>query len=343
MPLCRLEERKLPVSPFNRTIGLDAATWKKISKVGGGNHSTFEDNLTSRPAMKEASRASIVVGFAAIYFIWGSTYLAIRLGVATIPPFLMAGVRFLVAGLAFMAWAKYRRADGPTARDWLTTGLIGVLMATGGNGLVTWAMQTVQSGLAALLVSMVPFWVVMADWIKPEGRRPATRVIIGLVLGFTGVALLINPTDVGVREIDAVGALTIVLASILWASGSIYSRHAPQPASQALSSGMQMFGGGVVLMVLSAATGELTQLDWSAVSNTALGGWAYVTVLGSVAYGSYLWLLKASTPTKAATYAYVNPVIALLLGYLVADESLSIWTLGCSALVVLAVLMVVSE
>ena len=118
-------------------------------------------------------------------------------------------------------------------------------MATGGNGLVTWAMQTVQSGLAALLVSMVPFWVVMVDWLKPQGRRPGTRVVVGLVLGFTGVALLINPGDVGVREIDAFGALTIVLASMLWASGSIYSRHAPQPTSQALSSGMQMFGGGV--------------------------------------------------------------------------------------------------
>jgi len=293
--------------------------------------------------MQGPSRTAIVAAFAAIYLIWGSTYLAIRLGVATIPPFLMAGVRFLVAGLAFMAWAKYRRATRPTARDWLTTGIIGVLMATGGNGLVTWAMQTVQSGLAALLVSMVPFWVVMVDWLKPQGRRPATRVVVGLVLGFTGVALLINPTDVGVREIDAFGALTIVLASMLWASGSIYSRHAPQPTSQALSSGMQMFGGGVVLLGLSAATGEVAQLDWASVSNTALAGWVYVTVLGSVAYGSYLWLLKASTPTKAATYAYVNPVIALILGYLVADESLSPRTIGCSALVVLAVLMVVSD
>lgn len=293
--------------------------------------------------MQGPSRTAIVAAFAAIYLIWGSTYLAIRLGVATIPPFLMAGVRFLVAGLAFMAWAKYRRATRPTARDWLTTGIIGVLMATGGNGLVTWAMQTVQSGLAALLVSMVPFWVVMVDWLKPQGRRPGTRVVVGLVLGFTGVALLINPGDVGVREIDAFGALTIVLASMLWASGSIYSRHAPQPTSQALSSGMQMFGGGVVLLGLSAATGEVGQLEWASVSNTALAGWVYVTVLGSVAYGSYLWLLKASTPTKAATYAYVNPVIALILGYLVADESLSPRTIGCSVLVVLAVLMVVSD
>ena len=303
----------------------------------------FESTLTRTTVMQGSSRTAIVAAFAAIYLIWGSTYLAIRLGVATVPPFLMAGVRFLVAGLAFMAWAKYRRAARPTARDWLTTGIIGVLMATGGNGLVTWAMQTVQSGLAALLVSMVPFWVVMVDWLKPQGRRPTTRVVVGLVLGFTGVALLINPGDVGMREIDAFGALTIVLASMLWASGSIYSRHAPQPTSQALSSGMQMFGGGVVLLGLSAATGEVAQLEWASVSNTALAGWVYVTVLGSVAYGSYLWLLKASTPTKAATYAYVNPVIALILGYLVADESLSPRTIGCSALVVLAVLMVVSD
>ena len=294
--------------------------------------------------MHHPSRVALVAGFAAIYLIWGSTYLAIRVGVAAIPPFLMAAVRFLVGGLAFITWAKSRGAPGPSARDWMTTTLMGVLMAVGGNGLVSWALQTVQSGLGALLVSMVPFWVAIADWLKPHGHRPPGRVVLGLVLGFGGVALLINPTDLaGVREIDLVGAGTIVLASVLWASGSVYSRHAPQPASQALSSGMQMFGGGVVLLVLSAVTGELTRLDCAPVSNAALGAWAYVTVLGSVAYGSYLWLLKASTPTKVATYAYVNPIIALFLGYLLADESLSFWSMGCSALIVVAVLMVVTK
>ncbi len=294
--------------------------------------------------MPHPSRVALVAAFAAVYVIWGSTYLAIRWGVAEIPPFLMAAVRFLAAGSVFTAWAVHRGAARPTARDWLTTALIGLLMAAGGNGLVSWALQRVPSGIGALLVSMVPFWVALADWLRPRGARPPGRVILGLALGFAGVALLVNPTDVaGARTLDAVGAGVIVVASLLWAAGSVCSRYAPQPASQALSSGMQMLGGGAVLLAMSAASGELAGLDWSTVSPAAFGAWTYLAAFGSVAYGCYLWLLKASTPAKAATYAYVNPVIALVLGYLLADESLSLWSLGCSAVVVTGVLLVVSK
>ena len=294
--------------------------------------------------MPGSSRAGVFAGFTAIYLIWGSTYLAIRLGVADIPPFLMAGVRFLIGGIAFISWAQYRGAGVPTARDWVTTGIIGVLMAVGGNGLVTWAEQTVPSGLAALLVSMVPFWVAIADWLRPQGHRPSMVVIFGLVLGFVGVSLLINPADIaGARELDMVGAGAIALASLLWASGSVYSRYAHQPSSQALSSGMQMFGGGVVLMLMSVTAGEFANLHWAAISGQAFGAWAYVAVFGTVAYGAYLWLLKASTPSKVATYAYVNPVIALFLGHVVAGEAISAWTVGCSVLIVIAVLIVVTS
>lgn len=294
--------------------------------------------------MTHPSRVSLVAAFAAVYLIWGSTYLAIRWGVAEIPPFLMAGGRFLGAGTVFVAWAAHRGAARPTARDWLTTALIGLLMAAGGNGGVSWALQRVPSGVGALLVSMVPFWVALIDWLRPRGARPPGQVGVGLALGFAGVALLVNPTDLaGARTLDGVGAGTIVAASLLWATGSVYSRYAPQPASHWLSAGMQMLGGGAVLMVLSAASGELTRLDWSTVSPAAFGAWFYVAALGSVAYGCYLWLLKASTPAKAATYAYVNPVIALLLGYLLAGETLTLWSLGSSALVVAGVLLVVSR
>ena len=293
--------------------------------------------------MTPAPRLALVAAFAAVYVIWGSTYLAIDRGVAEIPPFLMAGVRFLAGGLVFVAWAAHRGAARPTARDWLATAIIGLLMAAGGNGLVSWALQRLPSGMGALLVSMVPFWVTLADWLRPHGTRPPARVIVGLVLGFAGVALLVNPTGLaGARGIDPVGAGTVVVASLLWAAGSVYSRYAPQPESQALSSGMQMLGGAVALATLSLASGEAADLDLRSVSATAFGAWAYVAVFGSVAYGCYLWLLKASTPAKAATYAYVNPVIALLLGYFLASEALTPWSLGCSALVVVAVLLVVS-
>ena len=294
--------------------------------------------------MPHPSRISLVAAFAAVYLIWGSTYLAIRWGVAEIPPFLMAGGRFLSAGLVFVALAASRGAARPTARDWLTTALIGLLMAAGGNGLVSWALQRVPSGLGALLVSMVPFWVALGDWLRPRGARPPGHVILGLALGFSGVALLVNPADLaGARTLDAIGAGTIVVASLLWATGSVYSRYASQPSSHWLSAGMQMLGGGAVLIAMSAASGEWTGLDWSAVSPGAFGAWVYVAALGSVAYGCYLWLLKASTPTKAATYAYVNPVIALVLGYLLAGETLTFWSMGCSAVVVTGVLLVVSR
>ena len=294
--------------------------------------------------MSRPSPVALVAAFAAVYVIWGSTYLAIRWGVAEIPPFLMAGVRFVAAGLVFAAWGLRQGAALPTARDWAMTGLVGVLMAAGGNGGVSWALQRVPSGLGALLVSMVPFWVALGDWWRPGGERPAGRVVLGLVLGFSGIALLVNPAEAaGAGGLDPVGAGAIVLASLLWAAGSICSRHVPQPHSQALSSGMQMLGGGAVLLALSAGAGEPGRVDWSAVSPGAFGAWAYVAAFGSVAYGCYLWLLKASVPAKAATYAYVNPVIALVLGYFLAGEALSAWSLGCSAVVVVGVLLVVSK
>ena len=294
--------------------------------------------------MSRPSRLALLAAFAAVYFIWGSTYLAIRFGVAAIPPFLMAAGRFLLAGVAFTAWALAHGAARPTPRHWMTTGLIGLLMAAGGNGLVSWSLQTVPSGLGALLVGLVPLWVVLVGWVMPGGRRPHGRVMAGLVLGFGGVALLVDPTQIGgLRQIDPVGAGVIVVATLLWATGSVYSRDASQPSSLALSAGMQMCCGGVVLLGLAVATGEPARVDWGAVPPVAYAAWGYVIVLGSVAYGSYLWLLKASTPAKAATYAYVNPVIALLLGYLVGDEVLTVWTMGCSSLVVAAVLLVVSK
>ena len=295
--------------------------------------------MTSRP-----SRLALTGAFAAIYLIWGSTYLAIRFGVADIPPFFLAGIRFAAPGLVFLAWARSHGAAWPAPRHYLTTALIGMAMATGGNGLMSWSLQTVPSGLGALIIGLVPLWVVLIDWGRPGGMRPAGRVMLGVVLGFGGVTLLIDPTQMsGGRQLDPVGASVIVIASLLWASGSVFARHADQPASQALSAGMQMLAGGLALLVLSALTGEWARLDLGGVPPRAFMAWGYVMVFGSVAYACYLWLLKASTPAKAATYAYVNPVIALVLGSVLGDEVRTLWTRGCSVVVVAAVLLVVSK
>ncbi|MDH3891203.1 MAG: EamA family transporter [candidate division Zixibacteria bacterium] len=292
--------------------------------------------------MSEHMKFKIALGFAAIYIIWGSTYLAIRLGVGSIPPFMMAGIRFMVGGLIMYTWMRARGVAAPSPKHWWTASVIGTLLAAGGTGLVTWAETTVPSGLTALLVAMVPMWIVLVDWLRPNGIKPRRLVVAGLGLGFFGVALLINPTDIGgVGEIDKFGALLIVLATMSWAIGSVYSRHAEQPSSKLLGASMQMLVGGGVLLLASALTGEFNSYD---VGATTLESWmalTYLITVGSGAFAVYIWLIGASTPSKVATYAFVNPVIALVLGALVAGEALSGWTFFCSVIVILAVFMII--
>jgi len=292
--------------------------------------------------LSEPSKYKIILGFAAIYIIWGSTYLAIRLGVESLPPFLMAGLRFLTGGLLLYGWARLAGAEAPKRSHWRPAATIGLLMAGGATGLVTWAETTVPSGLAALLVAVVPMWIVLADWLRPGGARPTLIVISGLLLGFLGVALLINPGDiVGVGDIDKLGAMVIVIATISWAIGSIYSRHAHQPRSKTLGAGMQMLAGGAGLMIAAALTGEMTAFH---VDGVALRSWlalGYLITVGSAAFAVYIWLIAASTPAKVATYAYVNPVIALFLGYIVAGETLDGRVLACSLVIITAVFIII--
>lgn len=292
--------------------------------------------------MSEHMRIRIILGFAAIYIIWGSTYLAIRLGVDSIPPFMMAGIRFAIGGLIIYLWMRLRGVPSPTKRHWWTAAVIGSLLAAGGTGLITWAETTVPSGLTALLVVMVPMWIVLVDWLRPKGVKPRWPMVAGLALGFVGVALLINPTDVGgAGEIDTFGAFLIVLATMSWAIGSVYSRHAEQPSSKLLGAGMQMIVGGGVLLLASALTGEFGSYDIDATTFKSWAALIYLITIGSGAFAVYIWLLGASTPSKVATYAFVNPVIALVLGAIVAGEALSSWTLVCSVIVILAVFMII--
>ncbi len=287
-------------------------------------------------------KSKIVLGFAAIYLIWGSTYLAIRVGVETMPPFFLAGVRFLVGGLWLYIWARARGAEAPRKSHWKPAVVLGLLMPLGGTGLVTWAETVVPSGLAALLVAPVPMWVVLADWLRPNGARPAILVIAGLVLGFAGVVLLINPTNLGgFNEVDKFGAVMIVVASLSWAVGSVYSRHCHQPSSRVIGASMNMLTGGIALVLMSAMTGEFSTIDLISVSMSSWLSLGYLTFAGTAAYAAYIWLFSVSTPAKVATYAYVNPIIALILGYVIAGEALSVWSLGCSAIVIASVMMII--
>ena len=293
--------------------------------------------------MSSTVRLSVVLAFAAVYVIWGSTYLAIRFGVETIPPFLMAGARFAVGGSLFFIWALVRGSALPERTLWRPALVVGGFMVAGGIGGVTWAEQYVPSGLTALLIAMVPLWIVAIDWLRPGGSSPGAVVVFGLVLGFTGLGLLINPTaSGGTAEIDPVGAAVLMGATLSWSTGSIYARHARVPASQPLAIGMQMVCGSAVLLTLSLATGEVGRFDVASMSPRSALAVAYLIGPGSLAYAAYLFLLRASTPAKAATYAYVNPVIALLLGAALGDEHLSAWTLGCSVVIVAAVMVIVT-
>lgn len=293
--------------------------------------------------MSSGVRLSVVLAFATIYIVWGTTYLAIRFGIETIPVFLMAGVRFIVGGALFYQWASGRADEIPSPEHWKSAFIIGGLMVACGIGGVTWTEQFVPSGLTALMIAIVPFWIILMDWLRPGGSPPSGAVVFGLVIGFIGLGLLINPGEIGgVSEIDPRGAGAILFATLCWSTGSIYSRHASQPRFQPLAVGMQMMCGGLILLIISLAIGELSQFNMATLSLRSVMAVVYLIGPGSIAYAMYLFLLKASTPAKAATYTYVNPIIALIVGAWLGDEVMSNWTLACSAVIILGVVVTIT-
>ena len=289
------------------------------------------------------SRLKLVTAFAAIYVVWGSTYLAIRFAIETLPPFLMASARFLIAGALVYAWARlYGRAARPTREQWRATAVVGVLLLLGGNGLVVWAETRVPSGVTALLIGMMPCWMVLFDWLRPHGVRPGSQIVLGLALGLAGLVWLIGPDSLmGGGRVDLLGAFALLVAEVSWAAGSIYSRHAPLPPAPFLSTAMQMLAGSVALFIVSVALGEPWHMDPVGFSARSILAWAYLIVFGSiVAYSAYVWLLRASTPARVSTYAYVNPVIAVFLGWLLADEALTARMLVAAAVIVSGVALI---
>jgi drug/metabolite transporter (DMT)-like permease len=270
-------------------------------------------------------RSRVIAAFAAVYIVWGSTYLAIRYAVETIPPFTMGGARFLVSGAMLYAWTRLRGAIRPTPRQWRDASVSGILMLCAGNGAVAWAEEHVASGLAALIVAVVPLWMVLLDWWRPRGTRPSLLTIVGVVVGLAGLIVLIGPT--GIRDadhVDLIPSLVLVAGSFAWAAGSVYSRYSTQPASSALATGMQMLGGGGVLVLVGALSGELSGFSVAQVSRVSFSGWLYLVTFGSlVGFTAYIYLLKAVSPAKASTYAYVNPVVAVILGWLIAHEPIN--------------------
>jgi drug/metabolite transporter (DMT)-like permease len=292
---------------------------------------------TGRP-----SRLRIAAAFAAVYVLWGSTYLAIRFALDSLPPFWMASSRFLIAGTLLYAWARRRGAPAPTRVHWRSALIVGGLLLMGGNGGVVWAEQRVPSGLAALLVATVPLWMVMLDGAGRGWRRPPVQVLLGIGLGLAGVALLVGPGKfAGGHGVDPLGAGALLLGALCWATGSLYSRRAPLPASPLLGTAMEMLGGGALLAVAGLVSGEWGRLDLAAATPRSLLAVGYLVVFGSlVGFTAYVWLLRVSTPPLVATYAYVNPVVAVFLGWAFAGEPVTARTLVAAAVIVGAVVLI---
>ena len=287
---------------------------------------------------RQASMLHIALALGAVYVIWGSTYLAIRFAIETIPPFLMAATRYLTAGTLIYAWSRLRGAPRPTLIQWRSALILGAFLLMVGNGAVVWAEQHVDSGLAALLISTEPLWIVILVWLRTGRKRPDWRVIAGLVLGFLGLMLLVRP---GSGSVNALGALALVMASLSWAWGSIYGQRAPLPSSPLTTTGIQMLSGGFLLLLVSSLTGEQSRFALAAVSAKSLLALGYLIFFGAiVAFTAYVWLLRVAPPVLVSTYAYVNPVVAVLLGWVFAGEPLTGKTLVAAAVILTGVAMI---
>jgi drug/metabolite transporter (DMT)-like permease len=284
---------------------------------------------------------ALLAGFAALYVVWGSTYLGIKFAVETLPPFLMAGWRFLLAGLILFAWKKARGAAWPTLRQWKLALVTGALLLLGGNGLVTWGQQTVPSGRAALFIATTPMWMVVLGWLFYAGERPSWRVVGGVLLGFGGAVLLIRSPGPNAAAGSLLGYLAILVAPVVWALGSHQTRQAKLADDPLLGRALQMIAGGGLMLLAGTCLGEWGSLATRTVSPRSMLAFAYLVVVGAlVGFTTYAWLLRVASPTAVATYAYVNPLVAVLLAWLFTDEGLQPVVAVAASLIVGAVVLI---
>lgn len=298
----------------------------------------------TRTSSQSGNTTLVLLAFMAVYVVWGSTYLGIRVGDESFPPLLLAGTRHLVTGLIFYPFLRWKTGIRPAREHWITASITGFLLLCVGNGGVCWAELTVPSGVAALLVAMVTLWMVLVDWWRPGGHRPSARVFLGIVLGFGGLVLLVGPSRLGASgRIDPVGAGVLAIASFAWACGSIYSKHAPLPSSAMLSMSMQCLAGGIALWIGGFLTGEVHNFHLASITLRSWLAVAYLIAFGSgIGFTAYIYILKNSTAARVATYAFVNPVVALLLGWVFAREALTLRTFLAAAVILGAVILVIT-
>ena len=300
---------------------------------------------SARPATPE--RGAIWLGLAVLYTVWGSTYLGIAVAVETIPPFLMAAARFALAGVLLLGWVAVRRPESfrrPTRRELIDTSIVGALLLGGGMGMVAYGEQTIPSGIAALLIAMMPVWVAVLGRLAFHEQLPRLAVI-GIVVGFVGVAVLVGPTALGASgALDAAGLVAILISPIAWSSGSLFATHrATLPRDPLVATGLQMVTGAGALAVMSIVTAEPGRFDPAAVSAPSAVAFLYLTIVGSiVAFTTFGWMIRVAPLPLVATYAYVNPVVAVILGAIVLREPIEPRTLVAGAVIVAAVALIVT-
>ena len=302
-------------------------------EIGGA--ATSPSSVRRHPA-----RLNVIFGFLAIYLIWGSTYLGIRYAVESIPPLIMMGVRHLLAGVVVFSWTRARGTPAPRLRQWGYALIAGALLFLGGHGTLAWAEQKVPSGSAALLCATLPLWTVLLSRVDGSERKLGPKAWAGLLLGFAGVALLIGPD--GLRaHLDLLAAGVVISSALLWAIGTSYSRSVKMSSSTVLSAAMQMMSGGATLLVAGVLTGEAGRVHLSTLTLRSVLALAYLVVFGSIiAFTVYTWLVSVSSPSRVSTYAYVNPVVAVLIGWLVAGEAVGVRTFAATAIILGGVALV---
>ena len=283
-----------------------------------------------------------LLAFGIIYFVWGSTFLAIRVGVHEVPPFLLAAMRFLVAGLVLYGWMIARGERSPSRRQWMSATFLALLIFVFDYGLLFWAEQRVPSGVAAVMMATIPVFMALSEIIFLRTQRLTLRLALALLVGIGGVAVLMSHSlNLGTAPIDTVGAVALIFASMSWSVASILTRKLPLPSSKVMSSGAQMLAGGVLLSFASAALGEFRRFHPFAVSPAAWFSLLYLIVAGSIiGFTAYVWLLHHESPTKVGTYAYVNPVVAVLFGYFLGGEALGLRTILGTFFVLVSVLVI---
>jgi drug/metabolite transporter (DMT)-like permease len=274
-------------------------------------------------------KTKIWIALLALYIVWGSTYLGIKVAIETIPPFIHAGIRFLISGVILVIWQRSVGQSMPTRKQWISVAIIGNLLLLGGNGLVSWAEQFIPSGIAALIIGTVPIFLVIAEALRPGGVKPNWQAILGIIIGFAGIYVLVGPTkETSGMALNTFGVIALLTACLLWTLGSIYSKSADIPKSILMSTGAQMLMGSIGLFIVSGLTGELSGWDITAVSSRSIYGVLYLIFIGSlIGFVSYGWLLQNAPISLVATYAYVNPIVAVLLGFWFGNEPLEprIW------------------